>query len=268
MFGRRRHQQSKPQWREPTAEPPVKEDKAAAEAEESPPPPSATAPAPSGPVPSGPTPSGPAPTRPSKPAPKPDASAVLNRQPTSPVRPDQPRRNGAQRQADHAAEAAERKKLTVGRDIEVSGDIRACDRLVVEGRVEADLSDSKVLEVAPSGSFKGSAVIDVAEIAGRFEGDLTVRDRLYLRETGRVNGTIRYRGLEIESGGRIGGTLVELSDEDVKRLGETGETAASESPEAGEPAPMQRDPRHSADGDEAGDGLSGSRTARSDALGT
>lgn len=260
MFGKRRHQQSKPQWREPTAEPPVTEDTAAPAAAE-------PAPSASDPAPSGPAPSGPAPTRASKPAPKPDASAVLNRQPTPPVRPDQGRRNGAQRQAGQATESAERKKLTVGRDIEVSGDIRACDRLVVEGRVEADLNDSKVLEVAPSGTFKGSAVIDVAEIAGRFEGDLTVRDRLYLRETGRVNGTIRYRGLEIESGGRIGGTLVELSDDDVKRLGETAEPASTAAPEADEPAPMQREPQQASDARGAGTGA-GSETARSDAMGT
>jgi len=171
---------------------------------------------------------------PPKPASKPDASAILNRQATPPVRPEQARRP-AQRGAGQG-ENAEGKKLIVGREIELSGEIRSCDKLVVEGTVDADLSDSVGLEVTPSGVYKGSAVIDVAEIAGRFEGDLTVRERLYLRATGQVHGTIRYRGLEIESGGRIGGTLIELSDDEAARLRDA--KAAPTKPATENPAPV------------------------------
>ncbi len=39
----------------------------------------------------------------------------------------------------------ESKKLLVGREIALSGEIRACDRFIVEGRVEAVLSDSRAI---------------------------------------------------------------------------------------------------------------------------
>ncbi|MCY4408713.1 MAG: polymer-forming cytoskeletal protein, partial [Rhodospirillaceae bacterium] len=38
-----------------------------------------------------------------------------------------------------------------------------------------------------------------------FEGDLKVKKRLFIRASGRVNGTVRYGQLEIERGGRIEG---------------------------------------------------------------
>ena len=57
----------------------------------------------------------------------------------------------------------EGKKLVVGREIELSGNISACDRLIVEGRVEAKLRDCRKIEVASSGFFKGNAEIDTAD---------------------------------------------------------------------------------------------------------
>ena len=62
----------------------------------------------------------------------------------------------------------EGKKLVVGRDISLSGKISSCEKLVVEGTVEADIADCRELEVAEGGLFKGEAKIEVAEIAGEF----------------------------------------------------------------------------------------------------
>jgi cytoskeletal protein CcmA (bactofilin family) len=105
------------------------------------------------------------------------------------------------------------KKLVVGRDICLSGEITACDTLVVEGQVEASLTDSRMFEVTESGDFKGKVEIDIAEIRGRFEGELTAKTRLIIRRTGVVSGTIRYRVLEIEQGGEIAGTVEVLPEE-------------------------------------------------------
>lgn len=101
----------------------------------------------------------------------------------------------------------ESRRLIVGRDIELSGEITECDKLVVEGHVEIKLPGARVLEVAPSGFFKGDAEVDEADISGRFEGDLTARERLIVRSGGRVNGTVRYGRIVIESGGEIAGDM-------------------------------------------------------------
>lgn len=106
-----------------------------------------------------------------------------------------------------ASDPVEGRKLIVGREIVLSGQITSCERLVVEGRVEASLSDSKVVEIAESGVFKGMAEIEHAEIAGTFEGTLTVRQKLWIRSTGKVTGTVRYGKIEIEEGGQISGDV-------------------------------------------------------------
>ena len=107
----------------------------------------------------------------------------------------------------------EGKKLIVGRDIALSGQISSCEKLVVEGRVEANISDCREIEVAETGTFKGEAEIDVAEISGSFEGTLVARELLMVRANGRVTGKVRYGRLEIERGGQINGDVRVYSSE-------------------------------------------------------
>ena len=71
-------------------------------------------------------------------------------------------------------------KLIVGPDIKLKGaEITDCDTLVVEGRVEASM-DSRVIQIAEHGVYSGTVGIDVAEIHGRFEGELTARKHLVI----------------------------------------------------------------------------------------
>ena len=101
----------------------------------------------------------------------------------------------------------ELRQLLVGREITLSGEITTCDRLLVEGSVEANLSNCADIEIATTGLFKGTASVDHAEIHGRFEGSLTVKTRLLIKSTGRVSGSIRYGQLEVECGGQISGDI-------------------------------------------------------------
>ena len=106
-----------------------------------------------------------------------------------------------------AGEAAGESRLVVGPNVKLRGaEISDCDTLIVEGRVEAKM-DSRVIRVAENGFFSGTVGIDVAEINGRFEGELTARTQLIIRSTGCVNGTIRYGKIFIEEGGQISGDI-------------------------------------------------------------
>jgi cytoskeletal protein CcmA (bactofilin family) len=98
-------------------------------------------------------------------------------------------------------------KLTVGPNIKLKGvEITDCDTLVVEGLVEATM-DSRLMQIAEQGEFKGSAEIDIAEIRGVFDGNLTVREKLVIHSTGKVTGKIRYGKIVIEEGGQISGEI-------------------------------------------------------------
>lgn len=98
-------------------------------------------------------------------------------------------------------------KLTVGPNIKLKGvEITDCDTLVVEGTVEATMN-SRVIQIAEQGAFKGSAEIDIAEVRGVFDGNLTVRQKLVIFSTGKVTGKIRYGKIVIEEGGQLSGEI-------------------------------------------------------------
>jgi cytoskeletal protein CcmA (bactofilin family) len=104
------------------------------------------------------------------------------------------------------------KKLIVGRDIALNGEISSCEKLVVEGRVEANIKDCREIEIAESGMFKGEAVIAIAEISGKFEGTMEAGELLIIRSTGHVSGDVRYVRLEIERGGIIEGNITMMPE--------------------------------------------------------
>jgi cytoskeletal protein CcmA (bactofilin family) len=126
-----------------------------------------------------------------------------------------------------ASPRREPKTLTVGRDITLSGEITSCDRLVVEGEVRSSLEGCQTLEISGDGAFRGKAKIATAEIAGLFEGELDVEDCLILRATGRIIGTIRYRDIEIERGGKIAGTVEIFDESDADKREKAGPAATA-----------------------------------------
>jgi len=106
------------------------------------------------------------------------------------------------------------KKLIVGRDIELNGKISSCEKLVVEGKVEANISECREIEISETGTFIGEAEIEVAEISGVFEGTINARDLLIIRSTGHITGSVRFGRLEVERGGRIEGDVQVLKIEE------------------------------------------------------
>lgn len=130
----------------------------------------------------------------------------------------------AARRNQPESEETDHKKLIVGREIVLSGEINSCDRLVVEGRVEANIADCREIEIAESGTFKGSAEIEFADISGNFEGSLTASSLLLVRSTGRVTGNVRFGQLEIERGGQIVGDVKTCASEKAAQT--AGKSAA------------------------------------------
>ncbi len=98
-------------------------------------------------------------------------------------------------------------RLVIPPSVTISGEIRDADEVAIEGRVEADILGSRVLEISDGGTFVGNTEVEVADIQGRVEGSLTVTKQLLIRASGRVVGRVRYRDLYIEAGGRLAGQV-------------------------------------------------------------
>jgi cytoskeletal protein CcmA (bactofilin family) len=102
-------------------------------------------------------------------------------------------------------------KLIVGPNIKLKGvEIDDCDTLVVEGRVEATMV-SRAIQIAESGAFNGKVDVDVAEIRGAFQGEMTARKKLVIHASGRVTGKIRYGKMLVQEGGEMSGDVGALT---------------------------------------------------------
>jgi cytoskeletal protein CcmA (bactofilin family) len=135
-----------------------------------------------------------------------------------------PRRATSEKQEPDAMASKESQRLVVGARIHLKGEVTKCDALIVEGHVEGS-ANSRVIQVAKDGTFDGEAEVEIAEISGKFDGTLAVSDKLIVRSTGRVSGSIRYSGIEIEAGGQILGDVQVATDEHPSVSASTSEQA-------------------------------------------
>jgi len=103
-------------------------------------------------------------------------------------------------------------KLTVGPNIKLKGvEIDDCDTLVVEGRVEATMV-SRIIQIAQNGAFNGKVDVEVAEVHGHFQGEMTARKKLVVHSGGRVSGKIRYGRMQVHEGGQMSGDIGAIAD--------------------------------------------------------
>jgi len=131
--------------------------------------------------------------------------------PAESAKTEEPTKAEAPAQTTKSAPNDEGSKLIVGPNIKLKGsEITDCEILVVEGRVEASMK-SRDIRIAEGGVFSGKAEIDVAEVRGTFEGELTARKRLVIYATGKVTGVIRYGEMLVEEGGTLSGDVERLA---------------------------------------------------------
>ncbi len=141
---------------------------------------------------------------------------------TAPVLPKDIVAPSARRVGTEAQALAPGRTLVVGRDIVLSGEIEGCEKLIIEGRVEGDIADTKRLEIDETGRFKGKAVVEECLVAGACKGELSVNGLLTISAKGRVEGTVRYVEIEVQRGGRLSG------DVDVQAVRQVASQAEAE----------------------------------------
>src|SRR5436305_2607988 len=124
----------------------------------------------------------------------------------------------AEPQANSREAAADVRTLIIGPGVSVKGEITSCNRLIVEGKIEAKLADCPNVIIKQGGVFNGESTTQDADIQGSFDGNLVVRGRLFVRATGTVAGKIAYGEIEIERGGKISGELSADTDGAVPHL--------------------------------------------------
>lgn len=108
--------------------------------------------------------------------------------------------------------AADSKRLSISKHIKVSGEISGCEKLVVEGEVDAKLSGVTTLDICAQGKMRGTADVEGAVVQGTFEGTLVVRGHLDIPAGGSVRGTISYKCVTVANGAKLAGNITILED--------------------------------------------------------
>ena len=96
----------------------------------------------------------------------------------------------------------DRRTMIVGPGMAFTGEIASCDRLIVEGSIDASLPKCQHVIIEGTGLFNGHASTDNADVHGRFQGELVVRKRLLIRAGGHVSGNITYGEIESSRAGQ------------------------------------------------------------------
>src|SRR5438876_6607442 len=99
-------------------------------------------------------------------------------------------------------------EVFLGPETLLSGELKSCDTLVVEGKVDSSRIECRKFILGSAGSCKGEVQAESAVISGRFEGRLIVRARLLIKSGGQVRGSVQYGQVEIEPGGELQGDMV------------------------------------------------------------
>lgn len=120
----------------------------------------------------------------------------------------------------------EHRRLMLGRDIKLVGEITNCEHLIIEGALEAKTLETQRLDLLETGAFSGSAIVKDAVIAGRFDGKLVVTGRLSIKSTAVVKGDISYGALEIEAGSRIEASIAARPAEEAAPVQNKKDTPA------------------------------------------
>lgn len=97
-------------------------------------------------------------------------------------------------------------QLVVGEGVTVIGNVRVTGRASIHGVMEGNLQADELI-VGPGGQVTGQVSARRAEVSGQTHDTLVVKERLLVRSTGVVKGTVQYGNLETERGGVIVGTV-------------------------------------------------------------
>jgi cytoskeletal protein CcmA (bactofilin family) len=84
--------------------------------------------------------------------------------------------------------------------VEIKGTLTFSQELLLEGRVEGDVTSTGPLIIGEKGFVKGTVTTRSVVVCGHVEGNITVQERCEVKSTATVQGNITAATLVIEAG--------------------------------------------------------------------
>jgi cytoskeletal protein CcmA (bactofilin family) len=104
-------------------------------------------------------------------------------------------------------ESAYGPEMTIGVNVTVVGKIAFQREIHVDGVFEGELEGDGKIVIGPEGFVKADMTLYDAEISGKVEGNITVKNRLILRGNAEIKGNITAPRLSVDEGVSIIGQV-------------------------------------------------------------
>jgi cytoskeletal protein CcmA (bactofilin family) len=98
----------------------------------------------------------------------------------------------------------EKNVVYVGEGVTLTGVVHAQDVVVIDGTVEGEITCDQLI-VGPGGVAQGPIAVVDADIYGKIGTEVSVKQLLVVRSTGRVEGRWGYGEIEVEKGAVLSG---------------------------------------------------------------
>lgn len=93
----------------------------------------------------------------------------------------------------------------IGEGTRILGHISSNGDLRIDGTIEGDVLTSGKCVLGATGSVKGNIDAKNADVSGRVDGDIKIKELLLVKSTGKVNGDIKTAKIVVENGGEFNG---------------------------------------------------------------
>ena len=101
----------------------------------------------------------------------------------------------------------EARTSVIGPKVKIQGELSADEDIVVEGRVEGEISVTQALKIGPGAQVNAEVKAQSVVIAGRVVGNVTAVERVELLPSGTLEGNIRAPKIVIAEGAQFRGSV-------------------------------------------------------------
>lgn len=95
----------------------------------------------------------------------------------------------------------------IGEGITMVGDFETKETLIINGKVEGNITSSTDIQISKTGRLEGNAVAENVYIDGSVDGDLEVKSLTKLSDTASVRGTLNTAKFVTSEGSNFDGQL-------------------------------------------------------------
>jgi len=105
------------------------------------------------------------------------------------------------------AAATARHAAIVGASMQIKGEIRSREELVIEGEVDGVVESQSAITIGPNGKVKANIKAREVAVFGIVRGNVEVTEKIAIRDKGSVIGDIKTAGISIDDGAYFKGSI-------------------------------------------------------------